>query len=78
MKLFHGWAPRKGPGRNGVFKPTVVIDGKVRGTWSSKSKAKAMTIELQPFKTFTTTERKSVAAFAERYSEHHALAVTVL
>jgi hypothetical protein len=37
------------PGGNGVFKPTIVIDGQVVGTWQRKVRSKYIELDLHPF-----------------------------
>ncbi|MCB0125438.1 MAG: AlkZ family DNA glycosylase, partial [Caldilineaceae bacterium] len=43
------YADRICPGGNGVFSPTVVIDGQIRGTWKRTLKTKAVAVEWTPF-----------------------------
>ena len=37
------------PGRNGMFKPVVVVDGEVVGLWSKRATSKAVTVTITPF-----------------------------
>ncbi|HMU36188.1 MAG TPA: winged helix DNA-binding domain-containing protein [Marmoricola sp.] len=37
------------PGRNGMFKPIVVVDGEVVGIWSQKRTPKKVTVTVEPF-----------------------------
>ena len=37
------------PGRNGMFKPVVVVDGEVVGLWSKRTTSKAVTVTITPF-----------------------------
>ncbi len=37
------------PGRNGMFKPIVVVDGEVVGIWSQKRTTKKVTVAVEPF-----------------------------
>jgi DNA glycosylase AlkZ-like len=37
------------PGGNGLFKPTVVVDGEVVGTWGRRAGAKGVAVEAWPF-----------------------------
>jgi Winged helix DNA-binding domain len=43
------FAPRIAPGRNGVFRPTVVVDGRITGTWRPAGRGAARTVEAEPF-----------------------------
>ncbi len=42
-------ATRVVPGNNGVFKPIIVVDGHVAGTWKRTIKRQSVDITLQPF-----------------------------
>ncbi len=37
------------PGRNGMFKPIVVVDGEVVGIWSRKTTRRTVAISIEPF-----------------------------
>ncbi len=37
------------PGRNGMFKPILVVDGEVVGVWTQKRTAKKVTVTVEPF-----------------------------
>ncbi|UPO78117.1 winged helix DNA-binding domain-containing protein [Arthrobacter sp. Helios] len=37
------------PGGNGIFKPTLVLDGRIAGLWSRKSSAKKTVLTVRPF-----------------------------
>ncbi|PJJ63396.1 winged helix DNA-binding domain-containing protein [Compostimonas suwonensis] len=42
-------AQRVVPGNNGMFRPTIVVGGRVRGTWTKKRSARGLTITPEPF-----------------------------
>ena len=42
-------ATRVVPGRNGMFKPIVVVDGEVVGIWSRRAARRALTVVIEPF-----------------------------
>ncbi|TWS26011.1 winged helix DNA-binding domain-containing protein [Tsukamurella sputi] len=65
------------PGRNGVFKPMVVVDGEIVGTWSRKATAKKVTVELEPFTTITVATRKRLAGPARAYGRFLGLEATL-
>jgi hypothetical protein len=46
------------PGKNGMFRPTVLADGRIIGTWSRASSQRGVRIEVHPF----DRPRRSVAA----------------
>jgi hypothetical protein len=62
---------RKGEqdGRNLVFDSTMVIGGKVVGTWKRTFKKGAVVIELARFAPLTAAEGEAIAAAAQRYGE---------
>ena len=37
------------PGRNMVFKPTLVVDGEVAGTWRREQRSRRVVLEVRPF-----------------------------
>jgi len=55
------------PGNNGVFRPTVVIDGRIVGTWKRVSKKGRTLVETSPFTTFTRAQHRAIDEVAERY-----------
>jgi Winged helix DNA-binding domain len=42
-------ATRIVPGKNGVFQPTIVVGGRVAGTWKRRLKKNSIEITLSPF-----------------------------
>ena len=63
------YAQRICPGDNGMFIPTLVIDGEVRGTWKRTLRKNAVVIEAAPFRPLTTGENHALDAAAQRYGE---------
>jgi len=61
------FAPRIVPGNNGMFLPTVVVDGDVAGTWKRTESAKKIFVDLSEF---TTMTKKGYAGF-ERALQHY-------
>ncbi|GAC1429855.1 MAG: winged helix DNA-binding domain-containing protein [Chloroflexota bacterium] len=55
------------PGNNGIFLPTIVVDGQVAGTWTHTRGRSGLRLTLHPF-TPLTVPRESLAAAAHRYS----------
>lgn len=53
---------------NGIFRPTVVVNGTVTGIWSRVVKNK-ITIEVKSFKKLTSPTNTSIEAAAMRYAE---------
>lgn len=56
------------PGGNGVFASTIVIDGRVVGTWKRTIKKSAIEISATPFTTLNKGERHAFNKAAERYA----------
>ncbi|MDQ2799844.1 MAG: winged helix DNA-binding domain-containing protein [Armatimonadota bacterium] len=61
------------PGGNGVFMPTLVIDGRVAGTWKRTLQKKTVPITFSPFAPLTDAEHLLAEAAAERYRDFLAL-----
>jgi hypothetical protein len=55
------------PGGNGLFKPTIVADGEVVGTWRRKVTAREVLIEPVPFGPLSGTVEGGVVAAAQAY-----------
>lgn len=62
-------ADRICPGGNGVFNPTIVIDGKVSGTWKRTFKKGSVVIEPSPFRPLAPAEIDALTVAAQRYGE---------
>lgn len=71
------FADRICPGGNGIFSPTVVVDGRILGTWRRMLKKNQVTVELMPFATFGPTAEAVLAAAAARYGEFLGMAVAI-
>ena len=52
----------------GLLSPTIVINGKVVGTWKSTKDQKSVKIEMNPARPLSKPERLAVAEAAERYA----------
>jgi hypothetical protein len=63
------------PGSNGMFMPTLVINGRVAGTWKRVVKKKSVVITASPFASLNKTEIRALASAAERYGQFLNLAV---
>jgi len=55
------------PGNNGVFMPTIVINGKVEGTWKRILKTDKVVIEIFPFYKLTASKVKSITKESKKY-----------
>lgn len=61
------FADRIVPGSNGIFLPTIVVNGEVVGTWRRTETAKAIAIEVVPFTTLTTAAATGFERAIARY-----------
>lgn len=57
------------PGRNGVFKPIVVINGEIVGTWSRKATTTRVSITVEPFTRISAANMRGLSRVARGYGE---------
>lgn len=55
------------PGNNGIFNPTLVIEGKVVGIWKRTFKKETVIITVSPFEALSEAEKEAIGPVAERY-----------
>jgi hypothetical protein len=60
---------------NGVFRPIIVIDGQVVGTWKRALKKGSVIITADPFKSLTTAENQALLRAANQYGAFLGLSV---
>ena len=53
--------------RNGIFSPTIVLDGRIAGTWTRRLTKDGVAIALRPFAPLTREQASRLAAAADRY-----------
>jgi hypothetical protein len=63
------YAGRVVPGGNGVFIPTLVLDGQVAGTWRRSTRATSVAVSASPFTRLTASDRKEFGVPLARYAE---------
>jgi hypothetical protein len=68
---------RVAPGRNGIFYPIVVIDGRVVGTWKRTLQRGSVTVSFSPFDSWDEAQTRTIYAAAERYGDFLGLPVRV-
>ena len=68
---------KKAVSNNGIFYPTIIIDGKVVGTWKRTFKKGNIAIMLSPFKALSPTQRSSIALAAKHYSRFMEMSVSI-
>ncbi len=66
------------PGGNGMFASTIVIDGRVVGTWKRVIKKAGIEITATAFTSLSQADKKRFAAAVQRYGEFLAMPVKVL
>ncbi len=54
-------------GGNGMFKPLIVVDGRVVGTWKRTLRPKKVVVVFDPFEPLPPAHMTAVAAAAESY-----------
>jgi hypothetical protein len=52
---------------NVLFNHTIVLDGKIAGTWKRSLAKAGVTIEAKPFTSVNTAQTRKIAAAGERY-----------
>lgn len=70
-------APLTVPGNNGVFKPTLVLRGRVAGLWSRKASSAGTVLTVQPFSPVSDRDWNAVGRAAARYGQYLGTPVTV-
>jgi len=65
------------PGNNGVFMPTIVIRGRVAGTWKRSRKCQEIIVEAHPFTSLNKSETRAFSAAARRYGGFIGTSVTL-
>ena len=65
------------PGGNGMFSPSIVLNGRVVGTWRRTIKTRTVEIVCSPFTALGARERRLFAEELERFGRFVGLPVTV-
>jgi hypothetical protein len=55
------------PGGNGIFYPTLVIDGEIVGTWKRSETAKAIVVTVEPFVALSSRAKAGFTSAMARY-----------
>lgn len=69
MVLAPEHAQRVVPGNNGVFKPTLMVDGLTAGVWNVKNRSGALHVEATTFNPISQRARRSLVAQFNRYGK---------
>ncbi|MFO7538822.1 MAG: winged helix DNA-binding domain-containing protein [Chloroflexota bacterium] len=65
------------PGRNGVFKPIIVINGRVTGTWKRILRQTKAVVSFDPFEPLSPAQMESIVAAAAGYGRFLELPVEI-
>lgn len=68
--LAQGDAERITPGRNGMFRATVIRHGRVIGTWQRKHLASTVRVTISGFRPLPARTRRALAGPAQRYGQY--------
>jgi hypothetical protein len=52
----------------GMFSPTIVIDGRVVGTWKRTFKKDTVVMAISPFTSLSEAQNRAISAAVKRYS----------
>jgi len=63
--------------RGGMFAPTIMVGGRIAGTWQRKIKKRAVAITLNSFAPLSDRARAAVTSAAQQYGEYVGLPVEV-
>lgn len=63
------------PGRNGIFKPIIVIDGRVVGTWKRTLRKSKVLVAFDPFEPLEPTKMEAAVTAAKSYGRFLGLPV---
>lgn len=69
------YAARIVPGSNGVFLPTLVLDGKVAGAWKRTVKKRTVALTVTPFRPLNKGDKAALNDAADRYGKYIATPV---
>ncbi len=65
------------PGGNGMFRSTIVRNGRVAAVWTRTLTCKGVTVTVEPLTDFTSSDRHSIAAALQSYADYLGLPLTV-
>jgi hypothetical protein len=65
--------PKIVPGGNGMFSSTIVIDGKIEGTWKRVTKKHEIIVELAPFIELSDAQKRDIETAVTSYGRYMGL-----
>lgn len=71
------YATRVCPGGNGIFFPTMVVDGRMVGTWKRAFKKGQIIVTTAPFEPLPDPAMEAFVAAIQRFGEYHQMPVVV-
>jgi hypothetical protein len=66
------------PGNNGMFMPTIIVDGRVKGLWKRVLKKDKISIDIIPFEKFTKAKMKAITLEARKYGDYLGKSVSLV
>ncbi|TDE12721.1 winged helix DNA-binding domain-containing protein [Dyadobacter psychrotolerans] len=73
----HIHLPKIVPGNNGMFMPTIVINGKIEGLWRRTLTKEKILLALLPFTKFSKTTLNQIEIAAKKYSAYLGMDLSV-
>jgi hypothetical protein len=70
-------APSIVPGNNGMFLSTLVLDGRVCGTWRRSADRTSTALDAAPFEPLSAAQKRAFGAAVERYARFAGSAVSL-
>ena len=71
-------AQKIAPTSNGRFQPTIILNGRVAGTWQRLADKRKCSIKLYPFNRLAKAHRAAIEHTAERYGKFLGLAAEII
>ena len=65
------------PGANGIFKPIIVVDGRVAGIWKRTQRKTKVMVEFKPFTSLSPAQMEAAIIAAESYGRFLGLPVKI-
>lgn len=72
------YAPKVVPGANGIFKPIIVINGQVVGTWQRTLRKTKVLITFNPFEPLPPAQQEAISTAAHPYGHFLGLPVEII
>jgi hypothetical protein len=63
---------------NGIFNPVLIINGRIAATWKRSFSKNEVVMQLQPFQSFTPSQKEAIAKAAKNYSKFLGMGLKLL